>query len=93
MCRRLWRAYEWFQCLFNHCYWPVFALSGRNRPIQVSCEFWAMPEQSNSLIESLPFVVLSIAVLAMFITAMGKQGAWLLLLIVLAMLIRSRVTK
>lgn len=52
-----------------------------------------MPEQSNSLIESLPFVVLSIAVLAMFITAMGKQGAWLLLLIVLAMLIRSRVTK
>ncbi len=52
-------------------------------------EFWAMSQQSNGI----GFSVFAIAILTLFIVALGKRGAWLLLLIVAAMLVRSRIVE
>lgn len=49
----------------------------------------AMPKQSDSI----AFSVLAIALMSLFVIALGRNGAWLLLLIVLAMLVRSRITQ
>lgn len=53
------------------------------------CEFWPMPKQSDSI----AFSVIAIAILTLFIVALGRNGAWLLLLIVVAMLVRSRIVE
>lgn len=48
-----------------------------------------MPKQSDSI----AFSVIAIAILTLFIVALGRNGAWLLLLIVVAMLVRSRIVE
>lgn len=48
-----------------------------------------MPQRSNEIV----FAVFAIAVLTGLVVALGRSGAWLLLLIVLAMIIRSKVTQ
>lgn len=45
----------------------------------------------NSAYGQLGFAFFSIAIIAFLVVAMGRQGAWVLLLLVLAMVVRSQI--
>lgn len=63
----------------------VIAVFGHHGALQMLSGVWAMLDATGQQ-DSIVFSVFAIAVLALGIAALGRQGGWLLLLLALAML-------